>query len=163
MNWRRAAGTDVEAITQLSRQSFGQDAQTIWNIDEQHFAHALTVEIVNQFFNPTTALVAVNEKQGRLQAYVWAERNQRTVWSNEEMVALKMVHVDMQLSARERRDLIVEMMELWETWARSIGAAIVVSSTMRSDQLGFIRLHQKRGYECRGSICYLRLTNKTKV
>ena len=158
MTWRRAAGTDVAGIVALTKSNFIADAQTIWAIDEQHGAHALTIDIVNQFFNPNSALIAVWEQAGQLQAYVWAERNQRTVWSSEEMVAVKMIHMDMQLSARVRITRLTEMMELWETWAQAIGVAIVVSSTVRDDQQGFIRLHQRRGYECRGSICYRRLT-----
>ena len=157
LTWRRATGTDVEGIVALSQQGFAADAQTIWTVDPQHFAHELTVDIVHQFFNPTAALVAVSEQSGQLQAYVWAERNQRTVWSSEEMVAIKIVHVDLGLPIRERIRLIREMMQLWEAWARTIGVNIVVSSTMRGDQPGFIRLHQQQGYECRGSICYLRL------
>lgn len=161
MTWRPATGSDVEAITRLSTDSFAADAQTIWTIDPQHFAHAITVDIVNQFFNPNSALVAVSEQDGQLQAYVWAERNQHTVWSSEEMVAIKIVHVDLGLTARARVRLIQEMMQLWEGWARSIGVNIVVSSTMRGDQPGFIRLHLDRGYECRGSICYLKLDNQS--
>lgn len=156
--WRPAAGTDVEAIMNLTREYFRREADTIWHIDEQHFASMLTQDIVRQFFNPGTALVAVCEDDCKqLLGYVWAERGQRTVWSSEEMIAIKIVHLRMTLTARERVRIINEMMDIWELWAQSIGVAIVCSSTMRGDQAGFIRLHQRRGYDCRGSICYRRL------
>lgn len=158
MMWRRAAGTDVTPIMDLTREHFRSEATDIWVIDEQHFARMITVDIVNQFFNPNLALVAVCEEAGRLLAYVWAERNQRTVWSSEEMIAIKIVHIDLTLSARKRLQIIREMMELWEAWAYSIGVNIVCSSTMRGEQDAFLRLHQRRGYDCRGSICYRRLT-----
>jgi len=157
--WRPAAGTDVAAIMDLSREHFRSEATEIWTIDEQHFASCLTQDIVRQFFNPGSALVAVCENSaGELQGYVWAERGQRTVWSSEEMVAIKIVHVRMDLPARDRVRMIMDMMDIWELWAQSIGVAIVCSTTMRGDQEGFIKLHQRRGYLCRGSICYRQLT-----
>jgi hypothetical protein len=67
------------------------------------------------------------------------------------------VHVRMDLPARERVRMVMDMMDIWELWAQSIGVAIVCSTTMRGDQEGFVRLHQRRGYLCRGSICYRRL------
>lgn len=158
MTWRRAAGTDVTPIMDLTREYFRSEATAIWSIDEQHFAHCLTTHIVDQFFNPNSALVAVCEQESKLLAYVWAERNQRTVWSSEEMIAIKIVHLDLTLSARKRLQIIQEMMELWEAWAWSIGVKIVCSSTMRGEQDAFLKMHQRRGYDCRGSICYKRLS-----
>lgn len=156
--WDRAQGTDVTPIMDLTREYFQGEATDIWSIDEQHFARSITVDIVNQFFNPGSAFVAVAKNdQGQLQGYVWAERGIRTVWSSEEMIAIKIVHMDMRLSTRDRVRMVKEMIEIWEMWARSIGVNIVCSSTMRGDQAGFIRLHQQAGYDCRGSICYKRL------
>jgi len=159
--WRRAAGTDVTAIMDLTREHFRAEAQAVWSIDEQWFGRCLTVDIVNQFFNPGSAMVAVAETpQGELLAYVWAERGVKTVWSSEEMVAIKIVHIDLELSARIRLQLTQEMMDLWELWTRSIGVPVICSSTMRGEQSAFLRLHQRRGYDCRGSICYLRLSDQ---
>lgn len=158
ITWRRAAGPDVTAIMALTRQHFRSEAQEIWLIDEQWFGMQLTTDIVRQFFNPGSALVTVAESdQGQLLAYVWAERGIRTVWSSEEMVAIKIVHVDLGLSARCRVRLVQEMMDIWELWTASIGVRVICSSTMRADQSAFLRLHQRRGYDCRGSICYRRL------
>ena len=159
--WRRAAGTDVTAIMDLTRRHFRSEATAVWSIDEQWFGRCLTVDIVNQFFNPGSALVAVAESdQGRLLAYVWAERGVKTVWSAEEMVAIKIVHIDLDLSARIRLQLTREMMDLWELWTESISVPVICSSTMRGEQSAFLRLHQRRGYDCRGSICYKRLGPK---
>jgi hypothetical protein len=159
--WRRAAGTDVTPIMDLTREHFQPEATGVWSIDEQWFGRCLTVAIVEQFFNPGSALVAVAESdQGRLLAWVWAERGVKTVWSTEEMVAIKIVHVDLGLSARCRLQLTREMMDLWELWTESISVPVICSSTMRGEQSAFLRLHQRRGYDCRGSICYKRLGPK---
>ena len=156
--WRRAQGTDVTPIMDLTREHFASEAHDIWTIDEAWFGRCLTVDIVYQFFNPGSAMVAVAESfQGPVLAYTWAERGIKTVWSSDEMVAVKIVHMDMTVSARHRLVMLGEIMDLWELWARSIGVNIICSSTMRGEQSAFLRLHQRRGYQCRGSICYLRL------
>ena len=157
--WDRASGTDVTAIMDLTREHFRNEANGIWCIDEQHFASTLTQDIVRQFFNPGTAFVAVARGESGILGYVWAERGQRTVWSSEEMVAIKIVHLDLSLPRLARVRMIGEMMDIWEMWARSIGVNIICSSTMRGEQDAFLRLHQRRGYDCRGSICYRRLGN----
>ena len=156
--WHRAQGTDVTDIMDLTRQHFRTEADSVWIIDEQHFACSITMDIVRQFFNPGSAFVAVaRNPQGQLVGYVWAERGIKTVWSSEEMIAIKIVHVDMSLSAKDRVRMVREMITVWELWAQSIGVPIVCSSTMRGDQAGFVRLHQQAGYDCRGSICYRRI------
>ena len=163
--WHRAQGTDVTDIMDLTRQHFCTEADSVWIIDEQHFARSITVDIVNQFFNPGSAMVAVarNNNTKALVGYVWAERGIKTVWSSEEMIAIKIVHVDMSLSARDRVRMVREMITVWELWAQSIGVSIVCSSTMRGDQAGFVRLHQQAGYDCRGSICYRRIMPPASV
>ena len=159
--WDRAAGTDVVPIMDLTREYFRCEATDIWTIDEQWFGSNLTTDIVRQFFNPGTALVAVARAEDqRLLAYVWAERGVKTPWSSEEMIAIKIVHIDLSLSARDRVRLVNEMIDIWELWAHSIGVKIVCSSTMRGQQDGFLRIHQRRGYDCRGSICYRRLSEQ---
>lgn len=156
-SWDRAAGTDVSPLMDISRSWFSDEANSIWTIDELWFAQNLTTDIVRQFFNPGSALVAVARGDHGILGYVWAERGVKTVWSSEEMVAIKIVHVDMSMPARDRVRMILEMIDIWELWAASIGVPVVCSTTMRGDQAGFIRLHQRRGYECRGSVCYRRV------
>lgn len=157
--WERAMGTDVVPIMDLTRKYLPAENHGIWTVDEQWFGMHITTDIVRQFYNPGSALVVVarSEPNNRLLGYVWVERGVKTVWSNEEMIAVKLVHVDMDLPARTRIRLITEMIEMWEVWAMSIGVNIVCSMTMRGDQTAFVRLHQRHGYHCRGSSCYKRI------
>lgn len=155
--WRKAAGTDVTPIMDLTREYYRAEATDLWCIDEQWFGMQVTTDIVRQFFNPGAALVLVWDGPGGIEGTLWAERGQRVPWSSEEMVVIKLLHLREDLSPRHRRDQIISAMHLWELWARSIGAAVVCSSTMRGEQSGFLKLHQRRGYQCRGSICYRRV------
>jgi hypothetical protein len=73
------------------------------------------------------------------------------------MVVGRMAHMDMTLSARIRIRLLKDMIGLWETWAIAIGVLVICSSTIRSDQSGFLRIHEQAGYQIRGSNAYKRL------
>lgn len=157
MNWLPAHGTDVPDIVALTQRHFECEADTIFTTDPTVLAHNVTLAVVDQFYNPHTACLWVARDQDRLLGYVWAERGQRAVWSADEMVAIKIIHLDLSLSARERVRLIQDMLVIVENWASSIGVPIVCSTTMRGDQEGFLRLHERHGYERRGSICYKRL------
>ena len=159
--WRPAGGADVPAIVTLTQTWFEGEADTIWRTDPIIYAHNVAIAVVNQFYNPASTLIWVADDSGGLQAMVWAERGQRAVWSAEEMVAVKIVHVNMTLSPRVRVRLCGDMIGIWEDWARSIGVMIICSTTMRGDQEGFLKLHERRGYDRRGSICYKRLDATT--
>jgi hypothetical protein len=151
-------GTDVVEIGNIARAHFRSEIDDIFALDEIAFNRNLTLDIVRQFYNPGMALVTVaRDSTGAMLGYTWCERGQRAVWSDEEMICVKMVHVDMTLSGRDRVRIIQEMMEQWELWAVSCGIDIICSTTMRHDQTGFLRLHERMGYSVRGSICYKRL------
>lgn len=156
--WRPALGLDVDSLVRLTQHHFEQEADTIFRTDPLVLAHNLTRAVVDQFYNPGTALVRLAvDDQNQVQAWIWAERGQRAVWSQDEMVAIKIIHVDMRLSLRTRVNLTQQCLEQAEHWALVTGVPIVCSTTMRWDQEGFLRLHERRGYERRGSICYRRL------
>lgn len=156
--WQPARGEDVAAMVELTQAQFEREADEIFKTDPIVYAHNLTRTVVDQFYNPGTAFLWIARSDpAQVLGYVWAERGQRAVWSADEMVAIKIVHVDLKLSARDRVRLCDDMITLWENWTRSIGVPVICSTTMRSDQEGFLRLHERRGYQRRGSICYKRL------
>ena len=158
MTWTRATWRDVPDLVNLTQAQFELEADTIFRTDPIVYAHNLTRAVVDQLYDPASAFLWVSRGAGGgVEAYVWAERGQRAVWSRDEMVAIKIVHVDMTLPIRQRVRLCAEMISLWENWTASIGVPIVCSTTMRGDQEGFLKLHERRGYDRRGSICYRRL------
>ena len=157
-SWRPAQGTDITALVNLTQADFEREADEIWTTDREHYTHNLTRAVVDQFYAPATSLVWLAESdQGSIAGYVWAERGQRAVWSPEEMVAIKIVHVDLGLTARQRVSLCDEMIWIWEQWCQDIGVPVIASTTMRGEQSVFLRLHERRGYTCRGSIAYKRM------
>jgi len=156
--WRAATGQDVPHLVNLTQQQFEHEADEIFRTDPVVYTHNLMRAVVDQFYAPASCLVKVARIDDRIAGYVWVERGQHAVWAADEMAAVKIVHVDMALSTRQRLRLCSEMIDHWEAWALVVGIPVICSTTMRGDQAGFLKLHERRGYDVRGSIAYKRLT-----
>lgn len=156
--WQPATGTDVPDIVRMAQDHFEQEIDRIFTPDPIAYSRNITLAVVQQFYAPMTQLISVAKtQQNQLIAYTWAERNQRAPWSDDEMTVVKMAHVDLGLSARTRIQLVMDMIDMWEAWSQMCGVHVVCSTTMRGDQAAFLRLHQRRGYDVRGSYCYKRI------
>ena len=156
-SWARASGADVGDIVKMAQADFQTEVEGIFIPDPVAYARNITMACVNQFYLPGSELLLVaRDSAGQLVAYVWVIR-QTAPWSDESMAAVRMVHLALDLTVRDRVRLIQQMIGLWEVWAIEGGIGIVCSTTMRHDQLGFLRLHERKGYDVRGSICYKRL------
>ena len=158
--WRPAAGTDVPAIKDIAESQFQSEIDGIWVADPIAYMRNITTAVVNQYYSPGSELILVAEHDltHAILGYVWAKRGQKAPWSDEEMIMVQMVHVDMNLGVRDRIRLITDMITAWETWCYNFGIKIVCSTTMRADQSGFLRLHERFGYVVRGSYAYKRLS-----
>ena len=157
--WQPTTGLDVPALVAMAESHFQTEIDQIFTPDPVAYARNLTLATVQQFYNPATELLkaAKETETGRILAYTWAIRGERTPWSDDEMVFAKMAHVDLSLPVRQRLRLVTGMVLQWETWARECGVDIVCSTTMRRDQEGFLELHRRLGYDFRGSYAYKRL------
>ena len=158
--WASAAGTDTQDIVTMAQDHFGLETDGIYVNDPIEYSRNVTLAIVNQFYNPRAELVSVarDAETHRLVAYTWAIRGERAAWSREEMIAIRIAHVDQTVSSRERVFLCAQMIRMWEKWARACDVKIIVSSTIRGDQDGFLKLHAAAGFVVRGSIAYRRLS-----
>ena len=158
--WRSAVGTDTPDIVAMAQGYFGVETKDIYVNDPIEYSRNVTLAIVNQFYNPRAELVSVarDVETGKLLAYTWAVRNERAPWSPEEMVVIRIAHVDMDMTGKERIHLCAQMIRMWEKWALACEVKIICSSTIRSDQPAFLKLHERAGYIVRGSIAYKRLS-----
>jgi hypothetical protein len=159
--WQATTGTDVPDIVQMAQDHFEREIDLIFTPDPIAYSRNLTLATVRQFYNSQQELlrVAREVQTNRLLAYTWAERHQTAPWSDDEMVSVRMAHVDLSLPVRQRLRLVTGMVVLWEVWARECSVPIVCSTTMRRDQGGFLEIHRKLGYDIRGSYAYKRLSN----
>jgi hypothetical protein len=130
----------------------------VFTPDPIAYARNISLSIVTQLYQPTLELLYIaRDESGKLLAYTWAKSRDYAAWSDDQMVAIRMVHLDLNMSPRLRVKLIIEMMSIWEHFAYAAGATIISSNTMRHDQAGFLRLHHRMGYDVRGSFAYKKL------
>lgn len=157
--WRAAVGTDVADIVAMAEQHFQTEIDLIFTPEPITYSRNITLGVVQQFYNPLSQLLSVcRDAQGKLLAYTWAGRGERAAWSDDEMVVVRMAHVDLAQSPKLRIRLVTDMINLWESWAALCGVKIVCSTTMRRDQSAFLRIHERMGYDVRGSYAYKKLS-----
>jgi hypothetical protein len=162
--WTKATGLDVPAIVQMAVGHFQIEIDLIFTPDPVAYSRNITFAVVNQFYIPnSTLLTCAKDSTGRLLAYTWAKSNDRAAWSDDNMIAVNMAHVDLTLSARDRLRLITDMMNQWEQFAIYTSTPIICSTTMRNDQGAFLKLHERNGYSVRGSYAYKRLPSRDSL
>ena len=155
--WVPAIGPDVEHIVKMAESHFQNEIDTIFKPEPVVYSRNITLAVVNQFYTPLTELLSVcKDDTGKLLAYTWATL-EVAAWSDDRMVTIKMAHVDLALPVKVRINLVKDMFNLWEGFAKLSNTPIVCSTTMRKDQDGFLKLHQKHGYDVRGSYAYKKL------
>ena len=158
-SWMLANGSDVTDIVAMAEKHFEKEIDNIFQPEPITMSRNVSHAVINQFYLPGTELVTICREEGtnKLLAYTWAIGNDRACWSDDPMVSVKMVHVDLELSSRLRIRLIKDMMSHWERFANYNGNKIICSTTMRHDQGAFLKLHAQNGYDVRGSYAYKKL------
>lgn len=160
--WRRANLGDVPAIVAMAETFFQTEIDHIFTPDPARFARHLAIAIITQLNNPQEEflIVAVSE-DNQLRAYAWVSRGSYTTYAPEEMAEARFAHIDMNLPLRQRLALQVQIIQQWELWARVSGVPVLVSTSIREDQAGFMRLHREMGFTVRGSYAYKRIQAHT--
>jgi len=157
--WRPANGNDVSQIVQMAVDHFQTEIDNIFKPDPVAYSRNITFAVVNQFYSPTTELLSVaTDSENNIVAYTWAKTKEYSPWSDDEMVIVKMAHLSLHLSPRERVVLVKDMLRLWEAFATLANVSIICSTTMRRDQSTFLKLHERHGYDVRGSYAYKKLS-----
>lgn len=157
--WKPASGADIPDIVDMAVKHFQTEIDTIFKPEPVVYSRNITLAVVNQFYMPILELLSVaRDSDNKLVAYTWARADERAPWSDDVMVVVRMAHVDLNLPSRDRVRLIIDMMKLWEGFAKLANVSIVCSTTMRNDQTAFLKLHAKNGYDVRGSYAYKRVS-----
>lgn len=175
MEWKLAHPLeDVEDIIEMADTVFGSEVDGIITRDRNVFRHRVTMAATEQLFNKGREFLAVcRTTQGyekvvvdgfvdhictepRLLGYCWFDRGGYTTYSNEEISNAKFHHVDMSLPAKQRVRLINEMIDQHILWAHTWGIPIICSTSIRAENDGFMRIHQKRGFVVNGSYAWIR-------
>jgi len=157
--WTFATLADVDSIVNMAEQHFQQEIDLIFKPEPPIYARNLAYAVLNQTYYPGSELLTVAKTpDNTLLAYNWAKSNDRAFWSDDYMINVRMVHLNLELSARLRIKLIKEMMTQWEELAKFSKNPIICSTTMRHDQDAFLKLHERAGYSIRGSYAYKKVS-----
>jgi hypothetical protein len=157
-NWRLAQFSDIDAIMILCEDNFGFEITGIFTPDHNRFKKHLMLTITEQAFNPLSVQLIVAEIDGVVVAYSWLTRNNWMTYAPEEVAEVLFCHLSLSLSPRVRINLIKEAIQQWELWSKICRIPVLVSSTIRNDQTAFLRLHERAGFQIRGSMAFKKIT-----
>jgi len=157
--WRRAEHTDVPGIVELMNTNYAVEVDDIFTVNPTRMSYHLHQAILDQIYTPSTQLVsvAVSKTTDQILAFGWLQRGKYLPYANEEMAVAEIAHTELTLPVRTRIRLIGQLFEQWILWAELNSIPVLCSTSIRSDQTGFMRLHDIYGFSRKGSFAYKRI------
>jgi hypothetical protein len=157
--WANARHEDVEDILDLVAANYELEIAGVLVGSRPRMAYHLHKAILQQLFEQNQVLITVarNKQTNKVVAWAWLERGKYTVYAHDELATAEFVHVDLNLSQRQKITLVAQILQSWIRWCESWQIPVLTSSSIRDDQKAFMRLHEQYGFLVRGSIAYKRI------
>lgn len=155
--WRLAGLNDVPQIVDLARLHFQSEIDSVFTPDENLFAKHLSVAVVEQAFDRLKTQLIVAEQDQSIIAYAWLNRGHYMTYAAEEIAEAAFAHIQLDISVRRRTKILAQILQQWILWCRICNIPVLVSSSIRQDQQGFLRLHELAGFTVRGSMAFMRI------
>jgi hypothetical protein len=157
--WQLARHEDVEDILDLVHQNYEHEIDQILIPSRPRMCYHLHKSILQQTFETYQTLISVarSKTTDKLVAWSWLERGKYTVYAYEEMATAEFIHVDLNLGTKSKVKLVGQVLEQWIKFCEKTGIPVLTSSSIRSDQTAFMRLHEQYGFVVRGSIAYRKI------
>jgi len=155
--WRWADVRDIMPIVAMAQQQFQTEIDSILTPDPAVYAYNIDKAITTQRHTLDQTQLLVCYQGEKLIAYTWISRGVYTDYSRDEIAEARFLHMDLDLSTRVRIQLCQEALDHWVKWCSSINIPVLVSTSIRRDQRAFLRLHERMGFDIRGSIAYKRI------
>ena len=155
--WRPAIHTDVEPIMDLMQAFYRPEIQGIFTPSRTRMGYHLHRAIMDQSYGLNDQQISVCYQDDQLVAWNWVARGKFLPYANEEMAVGEFIHVDLKLPARTRARLCIESLEQWIVYCYSNNIPVLCSTSIREDQIGFMRLHDRLGFKRHGSFAYRRI------
>jgi hypothetical protein len=158
-HWRLAEFADVIPITIMANEIYGSEVDGIFTQDTRRMAYHVDMAVTTQryYLNKEQLIVAEDPVSKHLLAYAWIARGGYTPYATEEIAEAKFAHIDLSLPVVTRVRLMAQILQQWTLWCQICGIPVLVSTTIREDQTGFLKLHDQAGFKRRGSFAYLRI------
>jgi len=156
--WRLAEFSDVVPITAMANEIYGAEVDGIFTQDIRRMAYHVDMAVTRQryYLTQEQLIVAEHQQSKCLLAYAWIGRGGTTPYADEEIAEAKFAHIDLSLPITTRVRLMAQILQQWVLWCQVCGIPVLVSTTIREDQTGFLKLHDQAGFKRRGSFAYLR-------
>jgi hypothetical protein len=158
--WSLANVSDIPDMVVLAQSHFQREITGLLTADELFYAYNLDKALTNQRHNLSVEqlITAKDKTTNKLLAYAWIGRGSRAPYSQDELAEAKILHIDLEVTARQRIAIIVQTLSHWTNWAKACEIPVLVSTTIRADQSAFMRIHEDMGFTVRGAIAYKRLS-----
>lgn len=156
--WKKAIHTDVEDIMNIMQDFYSPEIAGIFTPSRTRMGYHLHKAILDQSYGVNEHFIGVaRDESGRLLAWHWLSRGKFLTYADEEMAAGEFIHVDLDLSAKQRMRLCIESLEQWIAWCWQHNIPVLSSTSIRENQEGFMRLHDRLGFKRNGSFAYKRI------
>ena len=156
INWRRATIADARAMGDLIYNSAGEEMEDIYNINIYKVYRDIAIALIQQDFDPRTQMLAIAEVDGAMVGWSWVVRNGYTFWSEDESAEMRIVQCQSDLPTRLKVKFVNAALDMSELWAQLQRIPVMISGCIMRNYLGYVKLHLRRGYTARGSMCYKR-------
>jgi hypothetical protein len=156
--WRLAQPEHVIPIVALADTQYGTEVNQIFTTDPRRMAQHVHMSITQQTYDHSREQIIVAENQsGHVVAWAWIGRGIYMPYAPEECAEGKFIHMDLNLPVTARLRITAQALIQWHIWCQIQGIPVLISSTIRQDQAGFLRLHEQAGFTIRGSIAYMKM------
>jgi hypothetical protein len=144
----------------LADTQYGPEVTEIFTNDPRRMAQHVHMAITEQTYDHSRQQIIVAEDSaGIVLAWAWLGRGIYMPYAPEECAEGKFIHMDLNLPVSARIRITAQVLQQWLIWCQIQGIPVLISSTIRQDQAGFLRLHEQAGFKIRGSIAYRRTSD----
>ena len=156
--WQLAQFSDVDDIIKLfNYYSHEIDAFTTYNPDLLTFNIKQNIVKQNYQLSQTQIIVARDKITNELISWAWCKRGFHMPYSDEEAAEAAFAHVNLDLPNRQRITILAQIIQQWILWAHLHSIPVLISSSVRQEQIAFMRLHKLFGFDIHGSIAFKRI------
>ena len=153
---------DIDDVVALGQKLLGLEGSCL-KTDPSVFRQYLTVASTNQIFDKGKEFLAIARNEDEeLLGYCIYDRSGYTTYSRDEISNAKFHHVRLELPIRQRIRIINEMLDQHILWCHKWGIPIICSTSIRKDHSGFMKIHERRGFEISGSYAWGRTEDLIK-
>ena len=148
---------DVNDIVAMAKDFYEDEVNTVFKTNPAIMRRNVDVATTDQKYAQNRQLLNIcrHKTTGKLLAYTWLKRGHYTVYAPEEMADAMFLHIDLNLSDRQRITIAAQGIQQWILWCKLHGVPVIISSSVRAEQETFLKLHEKFGFIRNGSVCYM--------